>query len=101
VLFALVRSFWIDTKVPCCMDKMKLDSFSRYVVIMIVGRTKDETSADGQVNGSRYLVIAHTIHVTCNLKSTLDLINKCLWSIHDSLSCTVTDHLIQPWHPYQ
>jgi hypothetical protein len=65
---------------------MKLNSFSRYVVIMIVGCTKDETCADGQVNGSRYL--AHTIHVTCDLKSTLDLINKCLWSIHDSLSYT-------------
>jgi hypothetical protein len=32
---------------------MKLNSFSRYVVIMIVGRTKDETCADGEVNGSR------------------------------------------------
>jgi hypothetical protein len=29
------------------VDEIKLDSFSRYVVIVIVGRTKDETCADG------------------------------------------------------
>jgi hypothetical protein len=45
-----IRTCSIDSdryKATCWMDELKLDSFSRYVVIMIVGRTKDETCADG------------------------------------------------------